>query len=181
MNELGLITSFILNLYIATDLKNNSWRALRFDQPVLGMSREYLINGFDDRDVQLYYNYIINSAIILGAKEEVAKEELKESLLFEISLAKISTPKEERRDEEKLYNPTTVGQFEILPGFPPSLKEYLNELTVTGRAPEIKIGDGEKLIVTNPSFNKKLSDLLIQTSPRVIANYTLGGEFLNQW
>ena len=29
------------------------------DQPTHGMSREYLIKGFEDKDVQHYYNYMV--------------------------------------------------------------------------------------------------------------------------
>ena len=32
-----------------TDSKNSSWKVLGLDQPDLGLGREYLINGFDDK------------------------------------------------------------------------------------------------------------------------------------
>ena len=171
LNGLGLGIGYILKVDIDTDEKNNSYRVLKLDQPSLGMSREYLINGFDDKEVQYYYNYMVNSAILMGAEKNKAKEEMKEVLLFEIKLANISAPREERRDRNKLYNPTTVGEFEELPGFPPSLKDYLNKLFVSARVPEIQIQDNEKLVLKNPPFNRNLSDLLVKTSPRVIANY----------
>ncbi len=43
-------------------------------------------------------------------------EELKESLLFEIEVAKISTPREERRNASAMYNPTTAEMNEKYPG-----------------------------------------------------------------
>ena len=171
LNGLGLGIGYILKVDIDTDEKNNSYRVLKLDQPSLGMNREYLINGFDDKEVQYYYNYMVNSAILMGAEKNKAKGEMKEVLLFEIKLANISAPREERRDKNKLYNPITVGEFEELPGFPPSLKDYLNKLFVSARVPEIQIQDNEKLILKNPPFNRNLSDLLVKTSPRVIANY----------
>ena len=70
-----------------------------------------------------YYNkpYLVNLWIIvklrisvsccvnLAPDPDTAKEELKESLLFEIEMANITTPAEERRNATTLYNPTTLG------------------------------------------------------------------------
>ena len=40
---------------------------------------------------------------------------MKEVLLFEISLAEASAPREERRNASKLYNPRTLGEYQALP------------------------------------------------------------------
>ena len=45
----------------------------------------------------------------LAPDPDTANEELKESLLFEIEMANITTPAEERRNATTLYNPTTLG------------------------------------------------------------------------
>lgn len=61
------------------------------DDATLGLSREYLTKGFQDRLVNAYYEYMVDIAALLGADKERAKSELKESLTFEISLANVST------------------------------------------------------------------------------------------
>jgi hypothetical protein len=38
---------------IATDDQNSTRRLFELDQPSLGMDREYLINGFEDKEVQV--------------------------------------------------------------------------------------------------------------------------------
>jgi len=63
---------------------------LQLDQATLGLSREYLSKGFDDKLVQAYYRYMVDIAVILGANRERARTELKESLEFEIQLANVS-------------------------------------------------------------------------------------------
>jgi len=63
---------------------------LQLDQATLGLSREYLSKGFDDKIVQAYYRYMVDIAVILGANRERARTELKESLEFEIQLANVS-------------------------------------------------------------------------------------------
>ena len=45
------------------------------------------ISGFDDEDVQTYYNFAVKSAILFGAEESRAKRELEEAVKFELKLA----------------------------------------------------------------------------------------------
>ena len=63
----GYSTDYIIDFSIVTDSKNSSWRVIDIDQASLGLSREYLINGPDDEDVNSYYNYMVNVAVLLGA------------------------------------------------------------------------------------------------------------------
>lgn len=60
------------------------------DQSALGLSREYLIKGLDDKIVKAYYNYMVDIAVIYGAERERAESELMESLEFEMALANVS-------------------------------------------------------------------------------------------
>jgi predicted metalloendopeptidase len=138
LNSEGLSLNYIMSHYIDTDDKNNSYRVIKLDQSSLGLSREYLIKGFEDKDVQSYYQYMIDSAVLLGADETKAKSQLKDALMFEISLANLSAPREERRDANKLYNPTTLGDLDseankvAEPAHPPSWQEYIAGLVNDG-------------------------------------------------
>lgn len=49
----GYSVDYFIDFSVTTDLKNSSWRILDLDQPGLGMSREYLIKGLQDEDVQV--------------------------------------------------------------------------------------------------------------------------------
>lgn len=60
------------------------------DQATLGLSREYLTKGFEDKIVQAYYQYQVDIAVLLGADKARAEKELKESLQFEMKLANVS-------------------------------------------------------------------------------------------
>jgi membrane metallo-endopeptidase-like protein 1 len=127
------------------------------------------LRGFEDETVQHYYTYMVKSAVLLGADLDFANEELKESLLFEIDLANITVPSEERRNATALYNPTTLGALPSLEGLPPSWTEYVQKLFE--EADQIKIDESEKVIILNLDYFDKLSKLLKQTKPRVLANY----------
>ena len=51
--EVGFSVDYFLDFSVTTNLKNSSWRILDLDQPRFGMSREYLIKGLNDQDVQV--------------------------------------------------------------------------------------------------------------------------------
>lgn len=60
------------------------------DQAQLGLRREYLIKGMEDKIVKAYYDYMVDIAVLFGAKKDVAKKELLDSLLFEMKLGNVS-------------------------------------------------------------------------------------------
>lgn len=60
------------------------------DQPSPGISREFLIKGLDDKLVQAYHSYQIDTAVLYGAEKEDAEKEMKEVLDFEIDMANVS-------------------------------------------------------------------------------------------
>ena len=85
---------------VGQDVKNISYSVLYIGQPELGLSREYLIKGLEDKDVQHYYKYMVESAKLMGSEkaEKEIKKEMKEALEFEIKLANASTSREKTRD-----------------------------------------------------------------------------------
>ena len=187
LNVEGLSINTILSHHISADAKNNSYRVIHFDQPSLGMTREYLIKGFNDEYVQSYYKYMVDSAVLLGADKDKAKEQLKESLFLEIRLANLSASREDRRDDTKLYNPTSIGELDSGMergenfGRPQSWQNYTADLIYKGLSKKengsdnssgkIIINSGEKIIISNPSYFDSFSDLISKTEPRVVANY----------
>ena len=66
--EHGYSTDYIIDFSIVTNSKNSSWRVIDIDQASLGMSRVYLINGIEDKDVTSYFNYMVDVAVLLGAQ-----------------------------------------------------------------------------------------------------------------
>lgn len=60
------------------------------DQSAIGLSREYLVKGLEDKIVSAYYDYMVDLAVIYGADRTRAKSELMDSLNFEIALANVS-------------------------------------------------------------------------------------------
>eukprot|EP00090_Calanus_glacialis_P020602 TRINITY_DN3177_c0_g1_i1.p1 TRINITY_DN3177_c0_g1~~TRINITY_DN3177_c0_g1_i1.p1 ORF type:complete len:763 (-),score=121.64 TRINITY_DN3177_c0_g1_i1:74-2362(-) len=163
----GYSTDYLIDFSIVTDSKNSSWRVIDIDQASLGMSREYLINGFEDDDVTSYYNYMVSVAELLGADRKVAEKELKESLLFEIELAHASKPREERRNASRLYNPMMIKDLHEHAPMVPWL-EYINNILTTDL---LQVEETERVILDEPGYLKNLTNLLPKTNNRTIANY----------
>jgi membrane metallo-endopeptidase-like protein 1 len=168
MNDAGLGVDSVVGISLGADDKNASYRVLGLDQASPGLSREYLVKGFEDKAVQYYYQFMIDTAVLLGGDKSVVEKELKESLLFEIELANILAPREERRNATLLYNPTTLGELKSYEELPPSWTDYFKNLF---KNTDVKITDAEKIVVTNFEYHQKLSDLLKKTEKRTLANY----------
>ncbi|XP_011149286.1 neprilysin-2 isoform X2 [Harpegnathos saltator] len=164
--KLGYSVDYFIDFGVGVDLKNNSRRLIDLDQAALGLSREYLIKGLDEKIVQEYYKYMVDIAVILGADPQRAKTELKESLEFEIKLANISLPNEKRRNVTLLYNPMTINELSLTyPSIP--WREYFDTIL----APQARVNRDEVIIVNVPSYLKSFEDLIQHTSKRVQANY----------
>jgi len=167
--EHGFSVDYIIDFSVSTDLKNSSWRAMSLDQPGLGMSREYLMKGLEDGDVQAYFTYMKDVALLLGASQEAVDTELLEVIKFEMSIANISLPREERRDATKLYNPRSINELIELDPNTPWL-EYINKVLT----PEVISVTGDEIIIVNvPSYMEKMSHLIETTPTRVQANYIM--------
>ncbi|KAK4879936.1 hypothetical protein RN001_008082 [Aquatica leii] len=165
----GYSVDYFMDFSVGIDLKNSSQRVIDLDQGALGLRREFLAKGLEDKLVKAYYDYMVDIAVLFGAEKTAALKELKESLEFEIKLANISLPNEKRRNATLLYNPMSVEdlqrKFQSIPWL-----EYLNNVM---DIPEIKIKNSDIIIIAVPSYILELEKLLSQTPKRVLANYIL--------
>ncbi|XP_070505178.1 neprilysin-2-like isoform X2 [Chironomus tepperi] len=162
----GFSTNSIFAFTVDIDLKNTSKRIISIDQPYLGLNREYLIEGLDNKVVQAYYSYQVDLAVMYGADHKSAEQQMREVLEFEFLLANISIPKEDRRDFSALYNTMTIKDLNVRYPYNNWL-EYFNSLL-----PDIsQVTEDEIINVSVPSFFNALQSLLEQTSKRTLANY----------
>jgi len=167
--EMGYSVDYMIDFSVTTDLKNSSWRVLDLDQPSLGMAREYLMKGLDDDDVKAYFNYMKDVAELLGADKTEAQIQMMEVLQFEMKLANISIPREDRRDSSKLYNAMNISQLSSLAPNIPWL-QYINRLLTKDL---VQVDSSDTVIVDVPSYVQGLGALLDITPTRVQANYLM--------
>ena len=154
---------------MTTDPKNSVRRIMEVDQFYPGLSREYMIKGFEDKEVQNHYNYMIDIAVLLGADRERAKEEMKEALMLEIKLSEFSLPREKRRNKTALYNPMTLAEVQkMYPEVP--LVSSINAVIDYEPA---NIDSTEIVNVAVPAFIGQVRELLATVPARVQANYIM--------
>lgn len=166
--RVGFSMDYIIDFSISVDLKNSTKRLIDIDQSSIGLSREYLIKGFNETLVTSYYEYMVDIAVLFGADKTKAKKELLESLEFEMKLANISWPTEKRRNSNDLYNLRTVKQLQEAYPYVDWL-DYINALLPKG----LVIDETEIINVSVLSFMDDLGKLLATTPKRTIANYMM--------
>ncbi|GLV37814.1 Neprilysin 2 [Carabus blaptoides fortunei] len=164
--KVGYSVDYFIDFSVGIDFKNSTRRIIDLDQAQLGLRREYLIKGLEDKIVKAYYEYMIDIAVIFGAEREAAKKELMDSLQFEIKLANISLPIEKRRNATQLYNPMSIEEMQQKHPTIPWM-EYINSLLPSG----IQIQNNEIIVNSVPSYIKGLEKLLQETPKRTLANY----------
>ncbi|KAK9722859.1 Peptidase family M13 [Popillia japonica] len=164
----GYSVDYLIDFSVGIDLKNSTQRIIDLDQASLGLRREFLIKGLEDKLVKAYSEYMVDIAVIFGADKQRATKELKDSLDFEIKLANISLPNEERRNATALYNAMTIRQLQATYQSIPWL-EYINTLL----APDTKVTDDEIIVLSVPKYLADFQLLMSKTPKRVQANYLL--------
>ena len=165
----GLESNQMISVDISIDPKNSEKRIIDIDEPDFGLDREYLIKGFNDKDVQAYYKYMVQTAVFMGADEEVAKAEMKEALELELKLAEMSLPREERRNKTALYNPMSMAKAnQLYPEIP--LVEYVNKIQGSDA---VVHDEAEVVNVDVPKFITEFSEYISSVPSRVQANYII--------
>jgi membrane metallo-endopeptidase-like protein 1 len=168
-NRLGYDTGKILSVGISTNPDNSTQRMMEVDQPSLGLKREYLIKGFEDKDVQAYYKFMVDTAVYLGVDRKAAEEELKESLMFELKIAEMTIPRAERRNKTALNNQMTIAEAnKMYPSI--DFTEFINNILDN---PDVTVNSEEVVNVAVPAFVKKLAAYISSVPARVQANYMM--------
>lgn len=118
----GLPLDGPFGLYIGIDDKHPSRYSVNLSQSGLGLGdRDYYLR--DDKefvDIRTAYKaYLVKMLVIAGTKDTDAAAKAEAILKLETAIAKASWPADERRDEDRIYNPMSVTELSRLaPGFP---------------------------------------------------------------
>uniref|UniRef100_A0A1Y1N0P2 Peptidase M13 N-terminal domain-containing protein n=1 Tax=Photinus pyralis TaxID=7054 RepID=A0A1Y1N0P2_PHOPY len=165
----GMPAFSIVYIFPGTNTYNTSQNIINCDQAKLSLDRRHLVNGFDDKFVQYYYQYLVDLAVMLGANKTTAVKEMEESVKFEVELAKITLATEDRRNATALTNIMTLAEaqdrFPVIPWV-----EYLENMIDD---PSINITLAEEVDIGVPNFLTDLDGLLKLTSKRTLANYIM--------
>lgn len=64
-----------------------------------------------------YLNFLVELGVLLGGSEETSRTLMTEIVEFETTLANITVPQEERRDEELIYFKVQAKDLKVSDGF----------------------------------------------------------------
>ncbi|HEV2562308.1 MAG TPA: M13 family metallopeptidase [Rhizomicrobium sp.] len=167
MASVRMMTSSIYNVGIGVDDKNSNAYSINLTQSGLGMpNRDYYLK--DDKEIvttrEAYKKYLAQMLTMAGAKNADARAA--KIYAVEAEIAKVQWPNEDRRDEDKIYNPMSYSDLKKLaPQFP--WDAYFAEARIPLSSPK-----GERqVIVAEKSAFPKLATIFAKTPVAVWRDY----------
>ncbi|XP_046376734.1 neprilysin-1-like [Haliotis rufescens] len=162
----------IIYLAVVTDPANTTVRKLYYDQPSLGLpGREYYLKERNSSTLKAYEDYIIRTAVALGANQVDASDQIRDLVDFEIEIANITVPLFDRLDQSKQYNPMSIAEMAQNYSQFDWLKHVRDIMAEEGV--DINITAEEVVINWSPPYFEKLFPILEKTPKRVLANYAI--------
>ncbi|XP_061095930.1 phosphate-regulating neutral endopeptidase PHEX isoform X2 [Conger conger] len=167
--------SVLVRLYVSPDDKNSNQYIIKMDQATLSLSsrEDFLTNTTDAQAYrEALLSLMVDTAVMLGANQQSAETQMKDTLAFEIKLAEILIPFE-NRTSENLYNKYSLSRLQkTIPDF--NWLEFVKAVIDTSLYPELKsLSTSEQVIVRTPKYFKELVKLLSTTKKRTVANYVV--------
>ncbi|GMS85785.1 hypothetical protein PENTCL1PPCAC_7960, partial [Pristionchus entomophagus] len=169
-----------LDVYITIDPKNTTRRVLSLDQGGLGLgasARNYYLNATKyAKQVNAYKEYIFEKTSLItedygaAVNERALKADIEEIFQLEQKLAEILLPNEDRRNYTEMYNVRKLSELKTL--FP--LIDWPRYFKAQAPFDVHPYFDSDPdVIISEIDFLKRLTDLLSNTEPRIVANYIM--------
>ncbi|CAB3370699.1 Hypothetical predicted protein [Cloeon dipterum] len=157
----------LVEQWVGPDDKNSSVNILQLDQMDLALpGRDYYLKKNSENEIRAYHKYMIEVALLLGAKQKTAFEELKQVLELERRFANASLPEADRHDTSSIYRKLTLRQLQAeVPQI--NWLEYLNAFLHT------KVDADEPVVSYAMPYFKEMGRILQETDRRVVHNYVL--------
>ncbi|XP_048879417.1 endothelin-converting enzyme 1 isoform X2 [Brienomyrus brachyistius] len=162
-------TSPFFTVFVSTDSKSSNSNIIQVDQSGLGLpSRDYYLNKTaNEKYLKAYLDFLVELGILLGGSEETSRTLMQEIVDFETTLANITVPQEERRDEELIYHKIQAKELATLA---PAI-EWMPFLTEVFSP--VELNDSEPVVVYAKEYLEKVSNLINHTNKSLLNNYMI--------
>ncbi|CAH0764829.1 unnamed protein product [Diatraea saccharalis] len=152
----------LFNWAVTEDDRNSSVHVIVLDQGGLNLpTRDNYLNKTAHKKVlDAYLDYMTRICMLLGANKTEARIQMSRVIQFETELANITTPSEDRRDEEGLYNPYTIRQWQKEAPFLNWTLFFNNAFSLVNRS----ISDTERIVVYAPDYFRNLTKVIAKYS-----------------
>lgn len=157
----------LLEPWVGPDDKNSSANILQLDQMQLALpSRDYYLKNNSQAEIEAYYRYMTNVAVLLGARARNAAEELQSVIRLEIQLANASLPEADRHDTSAIYRKLSLKELQReVPQI--QWRIYLEEFLTS------PITDDEPIVAYAMSYLVEMGRIVEKTDRRTLHNYIL--------
>lgn len=157
-----LLGSSFISAGTSNDFKNPDLYILGVGQGTLGLrDRSYYLDAKQKPILDQYAAHIERMLTKLGYTDQDAKKAAAAIITVETELAKISKPRDQLRDPEKLYHPMSQKEFEAL-----APKLYIKEFLKAANYPKL-----DSVNVSLPDYVKALPDVLAKAEFNAIRHY----------
>ncbi|XP_022118451.2 endothelin-converting enzyme homolog isoform X2 [Pieris rapae] len=148
----------LFNWAVTEDDRNSTKHVIVLDQGGLNLpTRDNYLNKTAHKKVlDAYLDYMTRISVLLGANKTDARAQMSKVIQFETELANITTPSEDRRDEEGLYNPYTIRQWQKEAPFLNWSMFFNDAFKLVNRT----ISDDERIVVYAPEYFRNLTRVL---------------------
>ncbi|KAK7463332.1 hypothetical protein BaRGS_00038097 [Batillaria attramentaria] len=142
--------------------------SVQFDQISMTLMTTHVYTGDRDSPILKWYENVYTEMLtLLGAKEDTARQDAVDVVDFEVELAKILDPPEQKLNLARNYNNMTVGK--MLDRYPQFdwrglLQRYSSEANIL-------ITDDTEVVNMAVNYYDKLFPLIANTSTRTLLNY----------
>jgi putative endopeptidase len=169
MGEPGLPAGSLFGLYIGVDNKNPNAYSVNLYQSGLGLpDRDYYLR--DDKEFaairEAYKKHLAGMLIFAGIADKEAAARAEAVYKLEHAVAEVSWPNEDRRDDDKTYNPMPVEELrKFAPHFP------WQAMLGSSGIPLAANGKPRTVIVAEKSAFPKLAEIFANTPVAVWRDY----------
>ncbi|RXM99755.1 Endothelin-converting enzyme 2 [Acipenser ruthenus] len=156
-------------IYVSVDPKNSNSNVIQVDQSGLFLpSRDYYLNKTaNEKVLTAYLEYMAELGMLLGGDNNTTRAQMQQILDFETTLANITVPQDERRDEEKIYHKMTVADLQ-------TLAPVINWLDYLSSAlSPLDLNDTELVVVYAREYLQQVSELINKTDKSLLNNYMI--------
>ncbi|XP_037045655.1 neprilysin-3 isoform X2 [Bradysia coprophila] len=145
---------------VGEDDRNSSRHIIQIDQGGLTLPTRdnYLNKTAHAKVLSAYLDYMTRVVVLLGGNETDAKSQMNAVIDFETKLAEITTPAEERRDEELLYHPMTLAELQDIAPFIDWRDHFEDALRLVKR----KVTEKERVVVYATEYLTKLTKIITE-------------------
>ncbi|XP_071527173.1 endothelin-converting enzyme homolog isoform X2 [Panulirus ornatus] len=161
MSKVEFSSGALFSWGVAEDDKNSSSHILQFDQGGLTLpARNYYLNESEKEVVDAYIEYITKVGVLLGGEEDASRQAAMGIVKIEHQLATITTPDDQRRDDDKLYHLKTIDELSILAPF-------MNWVTFINSAfskVNKRLSGSRNVVVYAPEFLASLTTIISNTT-----------------